>query len=159
MYDPVEAARGLRGRITEAAPLIEHERQLPGSLVDEMREAGLFHMTIPQSLGGLEANPVAAARAVEEIAYADGSAAVCVMLAAQSTGLRRPAARGGGAHRLRKRRYHGRHRPADWTCHSHARSSRRLPRLRALAVRERVKPRDLVPRGVHHLRWRTATRR
>ncbi len=86
MYDPVEAARGLRGRITEAAPLIEHERQLPGSLVDEMREAGLFHMTIPQSLGGLEANPVAAARAVEEIAYADGSAAWCVMLAAQSTG-------------------------------------------------------------------------
>ena len=85
MYDPVEAARGLRGRIQEAASVIEEGRHLPASLVGEMRAAGLFHMAIPRSLGGLEADPIAAARAVEEVAFADGSAGWCVMLAAQST--------------------------------------------------------------------------
>jgi alkylation response protein AidB-like acyl-CoA dehydrogenase len=86
MYDPVEAARGLSGRIREAAPLIEQDRRLPLDLVDAMRDAGLFHMLIPESLGGREADPIAAARAVEEIALADASAGWCVMLAAQSTG-------------------------------------------------------------------------
>ncbi len=86
MYDPVEAARSLAPRIRAAAPAIEEERQLPADLVAEMREAGLFHMLVPQSLGGLEANPVDAARAVEEVAAADGSAGWCVMLAGQSAG-------------------------------------------------------------------------
>jgi alkylation response protein AidB-like acyl-CoA dehydrogenase len=86
MYDPVEAARGLTERIRAAAPLIEEGRQLPPDLVAAMRDAGLFHMVVPESLGGREANPVAAARAVEEVAFADGSAGWCVMLAAQSAG-------------------------------------------------------------------------
>lgn len=86
MYDPVQAARELQPRIRATANQIEEQRRLPMDLVDAMRDAGLFHMTIPYSIGGQEADPVAAARAVEEIAYADGSAGWCVMLAAQSTG-------------------------------------------------------------------------
>ncbi|MEZ4554255.1 MAG: acyl-CoA dehydrogenase family protein [Dehalococcoidia bacterium] len=86
MYDPVAAARVLQPRIREAASRIEEQRRLPMDLVDAMRDAGLFHMTIPASIGGHESSPVAAARAVEEIARADGSAGWCVMLAAQSTG-------------------------------------------------------------------------
>ncbi|HRC62860.1 MAG TPA: acyl-CoA dehydrogenase family protein, partial [Dehalococcoidia bacterium] len=86
MYDPVEAARSLQPSIREAADRIEELRRLPPDLVEAMRSAGLFHMLIPQSIGGKEADPVAAARAVEEVAYADGSAGWCVMLAAQSTG-------------------------------------------------------------------------
>ncbi|MBX7111915.1 MAG: acyl-CoA dehydrogenase family protein [Dehalococcoidia bacterium] len=86
MYDPVEAARSLQPSIREAAERIEDLRRLPPDLVEAMRSAGLFHMLIPQSIGGQEADPVAAARAVEEVAYADGSAGWCVMLAAQSTG-------------------------------------------------------------------------
>jgi alkylation response protein AidB-like acyl-CoA dehydrogenase len=86
MYDPVEAARGLREQIRAAAPAIEERRQLPADLVDAVREAGLFHMLVPQSLGGFEANPVEAARAVEEVAAADGSAGWCVMIAGQSAG-------------------------------------------------------------------------
>lgn len=86
MYDPVEAARGLQGRIRSVADRIEAERQLPVDLVAAMVDAGLFHMLIPESIGGFEANPVDAARAVEEVACADGSAGWCVMLAAQSTG-------------------------------------------------------------------------
>jgi len=86
MYDPVEAARGLSEQIREASSAIEAERRLPAPLVEAMRDAGLFHMLIPQSLGGLEADPVDAARAVEEVALADASAGWCVMLAAQATG-------------------------------------------------------------------------
>lgn len=86
MYDPVAAARALQPRIREASSSIDAQRQLPADLVADMLDAGLFHMLIPESIDGHEANPVAAARAVEEIAYADGSAGWCVMLAAQSTG-------------------------------------------------------------------------
>ena len=78
------AARELRPRVAEAASVIERERQLPPDLVAELREAGLFHMTIPKSLGGRETNPVVANRVIEEIAAGDGSAGWCVMLAVQT---------------------------------------------------------------------------
>lgn len=84
MYDPVDAAKGLSDRVTAAASTIEQERRLPPDLVAAMREAGLFHALVPASYGGLEANPVEAARSVEEVAAADASAGWCVMLAAQT---------------------------------------------------------------------------
>ena len=82
--DPVGAARRLANVIREAAPTIERERKVPLDLVDQLRDAGLFHMLIPSSLGGAQVDPVVAAQAVEELAVADASAAWVVMLAMQS---------------------------------------------------------------------------
>ncbi len=84
MIDPVAVARELTPRIRELAPRIERERRLPQELVDDLVAAGLMHLLIPKSYGGHEVDPVTAARAVEEVALADGSAGWCVMLAAQS---------------------------------------------------------------------------
>lgn len=79
----LRAARDLAPRIRELAPLIESERKLPVELVEQLREAGMFHLFVPHSLGGSETDPVTAARVVEEVAAADGSAGWCVMIAAQ----------------------------------------------------------------------------
>ena len=82
--DPVGVARRLANVIREAAPTIERERRVPLDLIDQLRDAGLFHMLIPSSLGGAQVDPVVAAQAVEELAVADASAAWVVMLAMQS---------------------------------------------------------------------------
>jgi alkylation response protein AidB-like acyl-CoA dehydrogenase len=84
--DPLAAARALAPRIRELAPEIERAGRLPRELVDAMLGAGLFHMVLPRHLGGNEVDPVTAARAVEEVSAADGSAGWCVMIAAQNQG-------------------------------------------------------------------------
>ncbi|MEI7926230.1 MAG: acyl-CoA dehydrogenase family protein, partial [Chloroflexota bacterium] len=82
--DPIAAARALAPVIREAAPTIERERRVPLDLIDRLRDAGLFHMLIPTTLGGAQVDPIVAARAVEEIAFADASAGWVLMLAMQS---------------------------------------------------------------------------
>lgn len=84
--DPLGAARALAGIIREAAPAIERERRVPLDIIDALRDAGLFHMLIPRSLGGAEVDPVLACQVVEEIAAADASTGWVVMLAMQSNG-------------------------------------------------------------------------
>ncbi len=80
----IDAAIGLRPFIRERAAEIERGRQLPADVVEAIRERGLFHLTLPEDLGGVEADPVTAARVVEEVAMADGSAGWCVMIANQN---------------------------------------------------------------------------
>ncbi len=82
--DVVLATRELVPQIRDAAPDIDRQRQLPRELVEEMRRRGLFHLYVPASLGGLECDPVTAARVVEEVARADGSTGWCVMIAGQT---------------------------------------------------------------------------
>lgn len=82
--DAIAVARALAPRIRELAPAIERERRLPPELVAELTAGGLLHLLVPRSLGGSETDPVTAARAVEEVALADGSAGWAVMLAAQN---------------------------------------------------------------------------
>jgi len=82
--DCLALARGLRERIAKESAAIEREGRLPPDLVDDLRQAGLFHMFVPRDLGGIEVDPVTAAQVVEEIAKADGSTAWCLMLAAQA---------------------------------------------------------------------------
>ena len=82
--DPIAAARALAPVIREAAAAIERDRRVPLDLIDRLRDAGLFHMLIPTTLGGAQIDPIVAARAVEEIAAADASAGWVLMLAMQS---------------------------------------------------------------------------
>ncbi len=82
--DPLAAALEVAPLIRQAADRIEVERRLPEDVVLAMRDAGLFHLAVPRSYGGVEADPVTASRIVEEISAADGSAGWCVMLAAQA---------------------------------------------------------------------------
>ena len=77
----VEASRAIGPIICAAADEIEHERRLPAHIVDALHEAGLFRMTVPRDLGGLESDALTITRAVEELAAADGSAAWCVLIA------------------------------------------------------------------------------
>jgi alkylation response protein AidB-like acyl-CoA dehydrogenase len=68
-------ARTLEPIIREHADRTERERRLARPVIDAMREAGLFRMFTPRSLGGLEADPVTVARVAEEIASFDSAAA------------------------------------------------------------------------------------
>lgn len=77
------AARALRARVRERAAEIEEQRRLPPDLVEELRAAGLFELLVPIAQGAA-ADPVTAARVVEEVAEADGSAGWCVMISAQN---------------------------------------------------------------------------
>lgn len=79
----VETAAALAPEIALLGDQIEQERRLPARLVDMLTRAGFFRMSVPRALGGLEVDPVTAARVVEELSAADGSTGWCVSLAYQ----------------------------------------------------------------------------
>lgn len=81
---PVEVAQGLAGAAGEAAEAIERERRLPSDLVAAMREADLFRLCVPGSVGGLEADVSTLLAAVEALARGDGSAGWCLAIGATS---------------------------------------------------------------------------
>ncbi|OJX65726.1 MAG: hypothetical protein BGO95_04605 [Micrococcales bacterium 73-13] len=82
----LEAARALGPAFEAATRQAEVERTLPQSVVEQMREAGLFWLKTPKSLGGSELDPVGFCDVVEEIAYHDASAAWAVMIGNGVTG-------------------------------------------------------------------------
>lgn len=61
-------------KLQEAGPEAERERRLPKRAIDLLAEAGLQRMFTPQSLGGLEVDPVTCARVIEEVARFDSAA-------------------------------------------------------------------------------------
>ena len=79
-----DQARALAPAIRAAGDRIERERRLPADLVEQLRAAGMFHLAVPTSYGGVEADPMTASRVVQEISSADGSAGWCVMLGMQA---------------------------------------------------------------------------
>src|SRR5690349_14692045 len=73
-------------RIREAAPLIraeaaasEADGRLTGAVVEAMRDAGVFGMTMSKELGGLELSPPEQIEVLEALSAADGSAGWCGM--------------------------------------------------------------------------------
>ena len=78
----------LRDAAEKLIPLIEAEadaseaaQQQSDKVVVAMRKAGLYSMLLPKALGGGEVDFVDAMRIVERLAWADGSAGWCTMVA------------------------------------------------------------------------------
>src|SRR5262245_19432603 len=80
MGGPLEVARALAPRIRARAAEIEAGRQLPPDLVQELAEARLFKVALPESEGGLGADVITALKVIEEVARADGSTGWCVAM-------------------------------------------------------------------------------
>ncbi len=83
--DPLATTQALLPRIRDLAIETELTGRVPQPLVDQLIEAGLFHLLLPRSLGGSETDPVTAARVVELLASADASTGWVAMLAMQNS--------------------------------------------------------------------------
>ena len=66
--------------IERRADEIEAARRLPPDLVDELRKAGVFRMSMPSSWGGPEMTPRQQVEVVETLSTADPSVGWCVMI-------------------------------------------------------------------------------
>ena len=77
----VETARSLGPLIREHASQGEHERRLAPAVMAELDRSGLLRMFLPESLGGLETDPVTAVRVVEELARHDAAVGWLMMVA------------------------------------------------------------------------------
>ncbi len=81
---PVEAGRALAPRAREWADEAERERRAPAALVAALREAGLFRLCAPASLGGSELDVPTVVRTIEALSVGDASAGWIVMIGATS---------------------------------------------------------------------------
>jgi alkylation response protein AidB-like acyl-CoA dehydrogenase len=79
--EPLEAARTLGPLIREHSDVGERERRPAAATMDALREAGLFRLYTPRSLGGSEVDPVTCARVIEEVSGSDSAAGWAVMVA------------------------------------------------------------------------------
>jgi alkylation response protein AidB-like acyl-CoA dehydrogenase len=74
------AVRGASELIKEQAGDCEAAGRLTGGVVEAMRDAGVFRMTMSRSLGGPELSPLEQIEVLEELSAADGSAGWCGMI-------------------------------------------------------------------------------
>ncbi|WP_375765369.1 acyl-CoA dehydrogenase family protein [Archangium gephyra] len=76
------AARQLAPKAAARSEEIETARRLPADLAQELAQAGLFRMVVPEAYGGFEMHPALVIEALETLARADGSTGWCVMIGA-----------------------------------------------------------------------------
>jgi len=76
----VAAVQALTPSIREACGDLDRVRRIPDSVVNALRELGVFRLLAPAELGGAESDPVTFLRVVEQTSYADGSVGWCVMI-------------------------------------------------------------------------------
>lgn len=76
------AASALAPLIRAQRDRIEQDRRLPQALVEQMRQAQMFQLLLPRSLGGPEASPRTLIAVIQELARADGSAGWCAAVTA-----------------------------------------------------------------------------
>ena len=67
------AARHLTPWIAEHAQSFERARRLPASVIEQLRELGVFRLFVPRMYGGLECDQPTSLRLFEELATADAS--------------------------------------------------------------------------------------
>src|SRR5438132_12507009 len=58
----------------------EQERHLMDPVVEALQDAGLYHMLVPRSLGGLQVDPLTLYQVVEAVARVDGSTGWCLFI-------------------------------------------------------------------------------
>ena len=78
----IDAARSVAPLAAELAGQAERERRLPGPVSDALRDAGIYRMLVPSSLGGGEAEPAEMIEVLETLGRADGAAGWCAMVSA-----------------------------------------------------------------------------
>ena len=83
-HDLPVAAFAMLPEVRAAAPEAETLRRLPDGLAARLEQAGFFRMTLGRESGGLEADPVTAARVVETLSTASPSVGWVVMIIASS---------------------------------------------------------------------------
>jgi len=76
----LDRAREIGAQIQNRGDEIEEARQVPGDIIESLRQAGLFRLCIPKALGGSEAPPLETLHVIEEIARADASTAWVLMV-------------------------------------------------------------------------------
>jgi indole-3-acetate monooxygenase len=78
--DVGKAAIALGPEIREAVDEIERERRLPLRIVEAMKRAGIFGMTMPRAWGGSELDLPEQLRVLETLAWFDGSVGWCATI-------------------------------------------------------------------------------
>lgn len=80
----LRAVIALKPMIASFEDRIERERRLPLELVDALRQAGVFRMTVPSEWGGPELDPLSQIKIIEALSEANASVGWCVMIGADS---------------------------------------------------------------------------
>ena len=155
--DILAAARALGPMIRAEAEAIEAAGRLTDKVVAGLKEAGVFRMTMPRSMGGPELDPIAQLEIVEEVARADGSAGWVVMIGSDGGFYAAHLERDRREPDLRRsRRDHGERarapRPRDPR-------GRRLSRVGPVALRQLESACGLVRRRLRRVRRAGAGRR
>ena len=79
---PLAEAQRLSPLISRRAEELEAARHLPADLAQQLADAGLFRVVLPEAYGGLALHPVRSLEVFEQVARADGSTGWCVMIGA-----------------------------------------------------------------------------
>ncbi|MYA62938.1 MAG: hypothetical protein F4X94_10255, partial [Dehalococcoidia bacterium] len=82
----LDAVESVRDVVAASADESERLGTLAPDAVAAIRDAGLFTLKLPRSLGGAEADPVTQIEVIEALAYIDASAGWCLMIGATAIG-------------------------------------------------------------------------
>jgi indole-3-acetate monooxygenase len=83
--DLLETARNIAPTLSQYVKEEESNRRPSRQVLDALREAGFFRLFLPKSLGGVEADPLTAAKVVGEVAMHNTTAGWSMMVANTST--------------------------------------------------------------------------
>jgi alkylation response protein AidB-like acyl-CoA dehydrogenase len=83
--DLLEKARGLRSLVEAEADATDRELTMTRPLIDAFTQSGLFHLMVPEALGGAEADSDTIIDVFEELAHQDGSIGWTQMANASAT--------------------------------------------------------------------------
>ena len=84
MTSILQSAQNLQPSIRAEVSTMQAERRLTESVVSGMRQAGIFDMALPRSLGGPGLTPLEQFEVLESLTYADASVGWCAMIGADS---------------------------------------------------------------------------